>query len=107
PIKTRSRSPRDTASFRVSTSPIRTVTENFSSSRMKTSASVAPWSKARRTTCSADCFKSRFMQELFLGAADSNLPDLDRGQAHGNRHGLTLFSTNADALVQFQIISDH
>src|SRR2546425_357708 len=98
--------PREIASFSVSTSVMRTVTEKVSSSRIMTSAAEAPLFFARWITCCvmswsewATCVMELL---LFVGSADGDFTNLDGGKSHTNRNRLAFLAADSDALVQLQ-----
>src|SRR5216117_2276652 len=110
-MKTRNIRLREMACFNVSTSPMRTVTEKVSSSRIMTSAAVAPVFLARSMACCAVFWRSAmfsfcgFIDALFFGAAYGDLPNLDRRKPDADWNGLAVLSTNTDTMIQFEIIS--
>src|SRR6266446_3069695 len=107
PTKTRRSKLREIASFSVSISPIRTLTENVSSSRSITSAAEAPLLFARLMTRSAICFSSCIILYEFslFRAADRDLANLDRRKTHADGNRLSILAADSDAVVQLEIIS--
>src|SRR6185312_992421 len=117
PWNTLSPTPREPASFRVSTSPIRTTVENSVASRTIASAAVAPPFIARATTSVAISRRStsaRLMIPVFAGikflasrSADGHLVELDCRDTYSHRNGLSILAASPYAFIQLQIVPDH
>src|SRR6185312_4384295 len=117
PWNTLSPTPREPASLRVSTSPIRTTVENSVASRTMASAAVAPPFIARATTSPAISRKSTSARLLISVLADirfltscsahGHFVEFDGGNTHSYRDGLSVFSAGAYAFIQLQIVANH
>src|SRR6185312_12153786 len=117
PAKTRSPMPREPASFKVSTSPMRTTVENSAPSRTTASAAVAPPLIARATTSAASSRRSisallkisvlAGIQVLTCRSANGHLIELQRGDSNTDRDGLAIFAAGAHAFIELQIVPHH